>query len=109
MREGLTVWSIGFGVTAIAGIALGGNKARQNRAVSLSVLGAVAGAAAGVAIEQLGVGGEDPGGLAAGLIGAASGVLVGGLYGALSYESDAGLGGGQASRFPSMVAFRLVF
>lgn len=109
MREGLTVWSIGFGVTAVAGIALGGDKGRQNRVASASVLAAVAGGVAGIAIHALGVGNDDSGGLAAALIGAASGVLVGGVYGALSYESDADLAGVQASRFPSMIAFRLAF
>jgi hypothetical protein len=86
--DGLLTWGAGFTLTLGLAVALAGEPDRQERAVYAATLGTVAGAVTGLTLETLGLGGEEPAGLAAALIGAAVGGLVGGAYGALTHDDD---------------------
>lgn len=86
----LGIWGTSFAAVAGGGMALSGNGERQERAVYASGLGAMAGALAGFAIGPTFEERDRSGKLAAVLVGAAAGALLGGVYGALSYDSGAG-------------------
>lgn len=86
--QAITVWSAGFLVAAGAGIGLHGDGERQRRAVYASGVGALAGGLAGLALESL-VGERDTASrFAATLIGAAAGVVTGGVIGAIGHDGD---------------------
>jgi hypothetical protein len=86
LSEGLTVWGIGLVGFVGGGIALGGNGARQERAVYAAGIGAVAGSLLWLGIESTLEASDGARKVAATLMGAAAGALAGGVYGALSYE-----------------------
>ena len=88
VNQGLVVWSGTFAAMAGGGMGLSGNGARQERAVYAAGIGLLSGAAAGLAIEALRTGGDEPRMLAGTLIGAALGAIAGGLYGAISYDGE---------------------
>jgi hypothetical protein len=80
------IWLSAFGLAAGSGIALGGDGARQERAVYASGVGLGAGALVGLAVGAASDGEGDA--LAMSLIGAGIGSLLGGVIGALSHEAE---------------------
>jgi len=91
-RQGMVAWGSGFAFAAGAGIALSGNGARQEHAVYLAGLGALSGSLVALASESLIGDSTSEQRLAATLVGAAVGALVGGAYGALTWEEEAASG-----------------
>ena len=89
-KEAALVWGTGFAIVAGGGVALGGNGARQERAIYGAGLGTLAGTVAGFAVG-LTRSSSLPGTrtarlVAATLIGAGVGALAGGVYGALTHD-----------------------
>ena len=89
--QGKWVWASGFAVAAGGGVALSGNGERQERAVYGAGLGLLAGATVGLVVGSIRSEGSGARRLAATLIGAGAGALLGGVYGAMSHDEDAGL------------------
>jgi len=83
----LAIMGGGFALSLGAGLALGGNGDRQRRAVLSSGVGIVGGSLAGIALSALRSGSDGPRLLAGALVGAGVGVLIGGVYGALTYDA----------------------
>lgn len=88
MTQAAGIWGGSLLLFLGGGIALGENGERQERAVYASGIGALAGSLAGLGVEATLGGGDRARSVAAALIGAAAGAVVGGVYGALSYEGD---------------------
>lgn len=86
------VWGGTFLVFVGGGIALSGNGERQERAVYVAGIGALAGSLVGFAVASALDGGDRARKVAGALIGAAAGAVVGGVYGALSQDDEAGGG-----------------
>jgi hypothetical protein len=88
LNHGLFVWGSTFVVVAGGGLALAGDGDRQERAVYGAGIGGAVGAALGLAVEAVRTGGDGSHLLSGALIGAGAGVLLGGVYGALSHDGD---------------------
>ncbi len=86
--EGLEVFAVSLASFVGGSFALSGNGARQERAVFGAGLGALAGSAAFLAIESMRDESDGARKLAAALMGAAAGSLVGGVYGALTHDAE---------------------
>lgn len=99
----LGIWSASFIAVAGGGMVLSGNGERQERAVYASGIGAIAGALTGLAVGSTLDRSDRSARLAAVLISAAAGTLVGGFYGALSYDE------GGASAQPAQIGIRIPF
>jgi hypothetical protein len=87
--------ALGIGVTSFvsvagAGMALSGDGERQERAVYASGMGALGGALVGLALGPAFEETDGSAKLAAVLVGAGAGALIGGVYGALSYDGATG-------------------
>ncbi len=89
--EGTRIWASGVALTLGGGIALSGNGERQQRSVYASGVGLLAGSAAGLIAGSIRSDGDGARTVAVTLIGAGVGALIGGLYGAVSYDGEAGL------------------
>jgi hypothetical protein len=85
-RQGMVIWGSGFVFAMGAGIAVSGDGDRQERAISLAGLGALGGSLVGLVSEALLGDSTSEQRLAATLVGAAVGILAGGVYGALSSD-----------------------
>lgn len=91
VTAGGITWAASFGAVLAAGAGLSGDGHRQRRAVRGAALGAAGGALAGLAIESIS-GSTATTRFAATLVGAAAGVVVGGVVGALTHEGQASRG-----------------
>ena len=98
----LGVWVTSFVAVTGGGMALSGNGERQERAIYASGIGALGGALVGLALGPTFDETDRSGKLAAVLVGAAAGALVGGVYGALSYD-------GGATAQPASIGVRIPF
>jgi hypothetical protein len=88
-RQGIVAWGTGFLFSAGAGMVLSGNGERQEHAIYVAGLGALGGSLVALASEAL-IGDSTPEQrLAATLVGAAVGALVGGAYGAITWDDSA--------------------
>lgn len=99
--QALRLWVSGFAMTVGSGMALSGNGERQERAVYGAGLGLIAGSAVGLVLGSIGSEGDGARRIAGVLIGAGAGALIGGVFGALSYDE----GSGPAVAVP-LLAFR---
>jgi len=97
------IWAGSLLLFVGGGVALGGNGARQERAVYASGIGALAGSVAGLGVEASLGRGDRARKVAAALIGAAAGAVVGGVYGALSYDAEQA--GAQPARLQVSITF----
>jgi len=97
IEQGLGIWSAAFVLSVGGGLALGSNGERQEQAVYAAGIGALAGSLVWLGIESSLDQSTGARKLAASLMGAAAGALVGGVYGALSYDEPNG--GSPASVF----------
>lgn len=88
VREGLLVWGVSFAVVSGSGIALSGNGGRQRRAVRGAGIGALAGSVLWLGIESTQAESDGARKVAATLMGAALGTVLGGVYSALTYDDD---------------------
>jgi hypothetical protein len=86
--EGLRVFAVGLATYVGGAFALSGNGARQERAVYGAGIGALAGSAVFLAIESTRAESDGSRKLAALLMGAAAGSLAGGVYSALSHDTE---------------------
>jgi len=102
-KEGMWAWGTGFVLTVGGGVALGGNGERQERAVYAAGLGVLAGSAVGLAVGSMRPDSNGTTRLAATLIGAGAGALIGGVYGALTHDQE----GAGAPRPVPLLTFRL--
>jgi hypothetical protein len=87
ISEGLTVWGVSLAAFVGTGIALSGHGERQERAVYSAGIGSLAGSLLWLGIESTLDESDGARKVAAALMGAAAGALVGGVYGALSHEA----------------------
>lgn len=87
VEPALAVWGASFLALTGSGIALSGNGERQRRAVYGAGIGAVAGSLLWLGVESSFDGGDGSRRVAASLMGAAAGALLGGIYGAVSYRT----------------------
>jgi hypothetical protein len=88
--QGAAVWGASFAAVAGGAVALSGNGARQERAVYAAGIGTLGGALVGLAMETIRADRGEAHVIAGTLIGATLGAVAGGVYGALSYDSDSG-------------------
>jgi hypothetical protein len=95
--RGIGVLVTSFAAFTGAGLALSGNGERQERAVYGAGAGAIIGSVVWMAIERADDESDDGGELAALLIGAAAGSLVGGVYAALTHDPTEDSGGASFS------------
>ena len=79
-------WGTAFTAAVGAGVALSGDGGRQRRAIRAAAIGSVGGGLAGLAIESLIGDATATTRLAATLVGAAVGVLAGGIVGAATFD-----------------------
>jgi hypothetical protein len=86
--EAAWAWGAGFVVAVGAGMALSGDGERQERAVYGSGLGLITGSVAGLVSTSLGSEADGARRLAATLIGAGAGAVVGGVIAALTVPAD---------------------
>jgi len=84
--EVAAVWGGSVVLFVGAGLALGENGGRQERAVYAAGVGTLAGSLLGLGVESVLGGGDGARKVGAALIGAALGALAGGVYGALSWD-----------------------
>lgn len=84
------IWAGGFAAAFGAGLALGQNGERQERAVYGSGLGTLVGALGGLVVGSRRSEGDAPHRLGAVLIGVGAGALVGGVVGALTHDGRSG-------------------
>jgi hypothetical protein len=82
--QAVGTWGASFALVVGGGVALSGNGERQERAVYAAGIGSGVGAALGLALAAATDASDGSRLLASTLIGAAVGVLAGGVYGALS-------------------------
>jgi hypothetical protein len=90
VNEGVLTWGGTFVAFVGTGMALSGNGERQERAVYASGIGTAVGALTGLTVEAVRTNGDEPRLFAGTLMGAAAGAIIGGVYGALTYEDDEG-------------------
>jgi hypothetical protein len=81
-------WGSAFTAAVGAGVALSGDGGRQRRAIRAAVIGSVGGGLTGLAIESLIGDATATTRLAATLVGAAVGVMAGGIVGAATYDGS---------------------
>ena len=102
MNEGAPLFGVSFVAFVGGGLALSGNGARQERAVYAAGIGALAGSLLWLGIESTLDDSDGARKVAATLMGAAAGALVGGVYGALSHREN---GSTQASLLSVHIPF----
>ncbi len=93
VNEVIGIWGGSFLVFVGSGVALSGNGERQERAVYSAGLGALAGSALWLGIESVLPASNSSRKVAASIMGAAAGAVVGGIYGAVTYERPESRGG----------------
>jgi len=87
-NEAVTVWGGSLVLAVGAGVALGGDGRRQERAVYASGIGAIGGALIGTGLESVLGESTRQRKVAAALMGGAAGALLGGVYGALTHDGE---------------------
>lgn len=89
---GLLTWGTSFAAVVGSGVALSGDGERQERAIYSAALGSAVAATLALGITVLTEDDDGTRRLAATLVGATAGVLIGGVYGALSHDERVGSG-----------------
>lgn len=88
VRDGLVVWGATLGLFVGAGLSLGGNGDRQERAVYGAGIGTLVGPLVWLGVGSATGGGSSADKVAAALVGAAVGAVVGGIYGATTFDAS---------------------
>ena len=86
--SGIIAWTSGFVVGLGGGIALAGNGGQQERAIYSAGIGAVAGSLVGLAADSFSGDSTRASRFASALVGAATGALAFGIYGAVTWDED---------------------